>query len=52
MYTLTPEQKISNLEELLEQKKKKISNLQKEVDGIEKKLLTLRTKPTKDNKII
>lgn len=52
MYTLTPEQKISNLEELLEQKKKKISNLQKEVDGIEKKLLILRTKPTKDNKII
>jgi uncharacterized protein YlxW (UPF0749 family) len=38
MYSLTKEQKISNLNEILEQKKKKLENLTKEVQNLEAKI--------------
>lgn len=47
MHFLTKEQKLSNLQELLDQKKKKFNNLKKEIENLEKKLE--RTKSSSEN---
>lgn len=44
MYSLTPEQKLSNLREALAQKETKLQNLQKEIDGIRKKIERISSK--------
>lgn len=55
MYSLTKEQKISNLEELITQKSKKVENLQKEVEFLKKKLSKLQNSeivPTSEKAIL
>lgn len=38
MFTLSKEQKVSNIRELLQSKKKKVGNLNKEISSLEQKL--------------
>lgn len=44
MFQLTKEQKVSNLEELLKQKRQKRDNLSKEIENLEAKLHKLQAK--------
>lgn len=44
MFQLTTEQKISNLEELISQKRQKRDNLTKEIESLEAKLHKLQAK--------
>lgn len=43
MYSLTKEQKIENLVELIGQKKKKVTNLETEIKNLEQKVLKLKS---------
>jgi len=43
MHSLTKEQKIENLVELIGQKKKKVTNLETEIKNLEQKVLKLKS---------